>query len=156
MNPDLCRAVISKSFPEITIERIQSLHEALDDSSERWDTYAYLVNGELVFLFFRYQRGADSLKLQAKLLPELRQHLSIPIRRFEFVSRGCEQFKQLFVGCRMIEGLPLTEKLFRDMSTRSVTKDLASQLAEFLSELDSFPIERARELKVPWVRDKEV
>jgi hypothetical protein len=79
MNPDLCRAVISKSFPEITIERIQPLHEALDDSSEGWDTYAYLVNGKFVFLFPGYQHGADSLKLQARLLPVLRPHLSIPI-----------------------------------------------------------------------------
>jgi aminoglycoside 2''-phosphotransferase len=156
MNPDLCRAVISKSFPEITIERIQSLHEALDDSSEGWDTYAYLVNGRFVFLFPRPEHGADSLKLLAKLLPQLRQHLSIPIPKFEFVSRGCGQFKQLSVGYRMIEVLPLTEKLFRDMSTKSVAKNLASQLAGFLSELHSFPIERDRELKVPSVPGREV
>ncbi|KPJ48934.1 MAG: hypothetical protein AMJ41_03920 [candidate division Zixibacteria bacterium DG_27] len=65
MNPDLCRAVISKSFSEITIERIQSLYEALEHSPEGWDTYAYLVNGEFVFLFPKHQHGADSLKLQA-------------------------------------------------------------------------------------------
>lgn len=155
MNPDLCRAVISKSFPETTIERIQSLYEALDDSSEGWDTYAYLVNGEFVFLFPKHQHGADSLKLQAKLLPELRQHLSIPIPRFEFVSYGCEQFRQLFVGYRMIEGVPLTENLFRQVCTKSVSKDLASQLSQFLSQLHNFPIERARKLGVPSAPDRE-
>jgi aminoglycoside 2''-phosphotransferase len=37
-----------------------------------------------------------------------------------------------------------------------VTKDLASQLAGFLTELHNFPIEKAREFGVPSIPDKEV
>ncbi|MFQ5868686.1 MAG: phosphotransferase family protein [Candidatus Zixiibacteriota bacterium] len=155
MDLDLCRTVISKSFPEITIERIQSLDEALDDSSEGWDTCACVVNGEFVFLFPRYQHGADSLKLQAKLLPHLRNVISIPIPEFDFVSPGCQEFQEIFVGHRMIKGAPLTENLFRQVCTGEVAQRLGLQLAGFLSELHKFPVERAKELAVPSVPDKE-
>jgi aminoglycoside 2''-phosphotransferase len=152
---EFCGNVISKCFPEIIIEHIQSLDEAMENAPEGWDTHAGVVNGEFIFLFPKHHHGADSLKLQAKLLPDLRNVISIPIPNFDFVSQGCQEFQEILVGYKMIVGAPLTENLFRQVCTGEVAQKLGLQLAEFLSELHSFPIERAKELAVPSVPDEK-
>lgn len=155
MDLDVCRTAILKSFPELSIERIQSLDQVCEYTSEGWDSYAFVVNGEFIFKCPKHHYGADSLRLQAKLLPRLKNCLTIPIPELEFISHGRQGFQEALVGYRMIEGMPLTGNLFRETCTEKVAQDLASQLAEFLSELHQFPIERAKKLGVPSVPDKE-
>ncbi|MFQ6124638.1 MAG: phosphotransferase family protein [Candidatus Heimdallarchaeota archaeon] len=55
----------------------------------------------------------------------------------------------------MIKGVPLTPTLFRQYHSEAFTQKLTTQIAEFLSTLHSFPVEKAVELGVSRNQKKE-
>src|SRR3989304_6357061 len=129
---------IQECFPQLEVRRIEFL-------AEGWDSVAWEVNEELIFRFPKRPAAERGLEKEIRLLPELAPPLSIPIPRFEYVSEGCPAFPHPFVGYPKLPGVqlkaltPTPEELAR----------LAPQLGRFLSELHSFPVERAVELGVP-------
>lgn len=135
------RRAIAEAFPQLAIEHIR-----LDSSG--WDNVVAVVNHEIVFRFPRRPEVARTLEIESRLLPELRKVVSLPIPHFEFISQG-------FVGYRLIPGEPLTKALLQQADSKEARR-LAQQLAEFLSELHSFPLERAIELSVPHTPDRDL
>ena len=82
------------------------------------------------------------LDLEIRLLPELAGAVSLPIPRYEYISDHA--ISPHFVGYRKIEGVPFTrERLAACRSDRPLR-----QLAQFLTELHGFPIDRAQALGV--------
>lgn len=148
--------VIKKCFPDLAVSSIQPLSEALDGHAEGWDNRLYVVNKKLIFRFPLCAASERSLEVEARVLPELRKALSIPVPQLDWVSRRCEAFNCICVGYPIIKGELLTCRLFRQVYTEELSQKLAWQLAGFLSELHGFPTERARKLGVPCVRDVDV
>lgn len=130
---ELYKQAIAEAFPQLVIKHIE-----VDSSG--WDSVAVIINHEVLFRFPRRPEVAQTLKVESRLLPELRKVVSLPIPNFEFIAPG-------FVGYRLIPGEPLTKELFQQLCSTEKTH-IAQQLADFLSEIHSFPIERAIELGV--------
>lgn len=148
LSTELCKNAIISCFPQLTVTTIQR-------NNEGWDNCVFLINNEFIFRFPRYPEAARRLDLERRLLPELQKVINTPIPQFEFVSTDCPEFKRLFVGYRMIKGVPLTPTLLRQHHSEALTQKLATQIAKFLSSLHSYPVEKALELGVSSNQKKE-
>jgi len=148
ISTELCKKAITNCFPQIKVTNIQR-------NDKGWDTCVFLINNEFIFRFPRYPDAARRLDLEWRLLPELHKVIDTPIPQFKFVSYDCPEFTQLFIGYRMIKGVPLTPLLLRQLHSEALTQKLATQIAEFLSSLHSFPVEKALELGVLRNQKKE-
>ncbi len=148
LSTELCKYAIIRCFPQITVTTIQQ-------NDEGWDNCVFIINNEIIFRFPRDPEAARRLDLERRLLPELQKVTNIPIPQFEFVSSDCPEIKRLFVGYRMIKGVPLTPALLRQLHSEALIQKIAAQIAEFLSSLHSFPVEKALELGVSSNQKKE-
>lgn len=138
---ELYKKAITDAFPQLVIKHIE-----VDSSG--WDNIAVIVNHEILFRFPRRPEVAKTLEIESRLLPELRQIVSLPIPNLEFIAPG-------FVGYRLIPGEPLTRELFQQLCSTERAR-VAQQLADFLKEIHSFPIERAIELGVSHTPDQQL
>lgn len=132
---------IAEAFPQIEIKDIE-----LDCSG--WDNVVVVVNREIIFRFPRRPEVAPTVEIESRLLPELQKVVSLPIPHFQFVTPA-------FVGYRLIPGEPLTKELFQQLCPTEKAH-IAQQLADFLTEIHRFPTERAIELGVPHIPDREL
>ena len=139
MNITLCTEIIEKNFPQIHIEYIKQIFGG-------WDSEVFEVNGELIFRFPKRLETESMIQKEIIFLPELAKVLSVLIPDFEFIG---EHDKKVFVGYRKVLGLPLS-------SCDYSSGNLADQVAKVITEIHSFPVHKATELKVPninWRRD---
>lgn len=136
------KEAINKAFPGLTIKHIQMVYSG-------WDNVIALVNDEFIFRFPCHPAAAHMLESETRLLQELHKAVSFAIPCPEFVARG-------FIGYRLIPGEPLTRELFQQVYSTKLARRLARELAGFLSQLHSFPLERAAELGVPHTPDQEL
>jgi aminoglycoside 2''-phosphotransferase len=114
------------------------------------DSVAYLVDGEWVFRFPAVDNARRTLRRELALLPKLRPALRLAIPAFEHVARG-EDGELLFVGYRVLPGVPLTPELLSTLSGDEQEAALAS-LAAFLEALHAFPVDAARAAGVAYER----
>ncbi len=144
-----CRRIIAQAFPDLAVGTLQYF-------SAGWDYELWRVNGELLFRFPLRPECAEPLRVEARLLGDLAGRLSVPVPRPEYVSSGCDEFPMPFFAYRRLPGMPLEQAHLGEEGLARV----GAQLGRFLTELHSFPVDRASALGVPcftadgW-RDKE-
>jgi aminoglycoside 2''-phosphotransferase len=85
------------TFSGITVERIDRIEGG-------WSSHTFLINGELIFRFARFDVVAQNLRREIAVLPLVQEHVSfrVPVPEWtgEFAGRP-------FVGYRMIPGRPV-------------------------------------------------
>ena len=133
-----CGRILSQSFPELDVR-------AVGFFAQGWDYELWEVNSDFLFRFPKRQECAEPLRNEARLLAELAETVSVPVPRPEYVSDGCETFALPFFGYRKLPGEPLDKV---DLS-HDQREEIARQLGRFLTELHTFPPERAAGLGVP-------
>ncbi|HEY7358066.1 MAG TPA: phosphotransferase [Ktedonobacterales bacterium] len=140
MDAALYRQMLEASVPGLRVETCR-LHLS------GWDSVALEVNDTLIFRFPRPNRPEveEQLEIERALLPELAKALPLPIPQFLYVGDGPPGSGRRFVGYRKIDGVELRGG---DLAAAQPER-VARQLAEFLSCLHTFPVERAVQLKVP-------
>ena len=130
-------ALIQRNFPHVEIRMAVPI-------TRGWDSFVLEVNGELIFRFPLRDDVIPYLGNEVRLLPLLEQSLSTPIPHFEFMGQGDENYPYMFVGYRKLTGIALDdERISQEQLAR-----LAPALANFLSELHSFPVEQTISLGV--------
>ncbi len=136
------RQVIEVSVPRLRVETCK-LHLS------GWDSVALEVNDALIFRFPRPNRPdvEEQLEKERALLPELANVLPLPIPQFAYIGDAPSGSGRRFVGYRKIDGVELRG----DDLTMIEIEPIAHQLAEFLSRLHAFPVERAVQLGLPAV-----
>jgi aminoglycoside 2''-phosphotransferase len=106
------------------------------------DSVAYLVDREWVFRFPAVDNARRTLRREVALLPRVQSALPLAIPAFEHVGRR-EDGELLFVGYRLLPGVPLTLELLSTLPGDEQDAALAS-LAAFLQALRAFPVDAAR------------
>ncbi len=139
LDEERCRRILSESFPELGIRTVRYFAQGWD--YELWEV-ACVAEGELLFRFPLRPECADPLRVEARLLAELADALSTPVPRPLYVSDGCAAFPQPFFGYRKLDGAALAG------ASGAQRLALAPQIGRFLTELHSFPPERAAALGV--------
>ncbi len=136
---------MSSDEPErigLLLERIRSVHPKLNLDLvvplKGQFNDALIVNDELVFRFPRSPRAAAMLANETVVLRAVRPFLAMPIPEPEFGDLASDE---PFVGYRLIPGVPLLRETLATISDPDVLQQIADQLANFLRELHSVPIE---------------
>jgi aminoglycoside 2''-phosphotransferase len=106
------------------------------------DSVAYLVDREWVFRFPAIDNARRTLRREVALLPRLQSALPLAIPAFEHIARR-DDGELLFVGYRVLPGVPLTLELLSTLPGDEQDAALAS-LAAFLQALHAFPVDAAR------------
>jgi aminoglycoside phosphotransferase (APT) family kinase protein len=125
----------------VTAERAALLRELLglpaivvEPVGAGWDFDTYEVDGRWIFRFPRRPEVDERTRREIEFLPKLAGALPVSVPRFEFVS-----LDPVLVGYRKLGGEPMRA---------SCPAGTARDVARFLSELHSFPLERAFELRL--------
>lgn len=127
--------------PELGVGRLWVLGEGMDSVA------VGVVNGagEYVVRLPKGADGAESIAREARLLPELGARVRVPIPRFLFTAAN-----PLGPGeCCVYPAVPGESLSAREWRERGLfTAGVAGAVAEFLTAVHAFPVERARELGV--------
>lgn len=141
----IVKSDIENNFEDFKVTSLKALDEGVDSK-------AYLVNNTFVFRFPKHKDVVRQLRVEIRLLPELRKYLEIDIPYFIYVG---EQKNGLpFVGYKYIEGKFLKKELFWKLPFKT-QKLILRQIAAFLNQVHSFPVKRARHLKTRTVNYKK-
>ena len=128
---------------ELLLERIRTIHPNLNLEQvtplKGQFNDALILNDELVFRFPRSPHAAAMLANETTVLRTIRPHLMMPIPEPEF---GDLDGDEPFVGYRLIPGEPLRRETLAGISDHGVLQQIADQLASFLRELHSVPVEQ--------------
>ncbi|MFC7373220.1 phosphotransferase [Fictibacillus iocasae] len=133
------KSLIEMEFPDVHIKSIEKLGEG-------WRNEAYLVNDELVFRFAKNEAASKELEKEAALLPLLQANLSIEIPQFSYFYNKKDRLA--FAGYKLLTGVLLEEDGVSKLNQQA-RKAIASDLAQFITGLRSFPALKAIKLGAP-------
>lgn len=108
------------------------------------DHLALFIDETWVFRFPKNPEYVREFPNEVRLLNALQSHITLAIPRYELVAADAS-----FGGYRKIPGLPLTKNGYADMTAKERSA-VAAQLAEFFTELHSFPVKKAASLGVSY------
>jgi aminoglycoside phosphotransferase (APT) family kinase protein len=128
------RELLLSQFPELAPAHVEHFGEGFDNQ-------VFLVNGKYVFRFPRKAAAVELLKTESRILPELRIAAGIDYPVPVYAGKPDKGYPWFFSGYRKISG---------SAPAGPGGKKSAIRLAEFLKQHHSFPIERAKELGVPF------
>jgi len=133
-------------IPAAHLERIQACYPDLVISSVYADSDGlindvYIVNNELVFRFPKNEEARETLALEISVLDLARKYLDMPVPSFE-------QRTPDFAAYRMIAGDPLYRHDLLRLS-EAAQDELAQQLATFLRQLHSIPVQELEKYGLP-------
>ena len=131
---DYVASNIRTNFHLISINTLSYLSSGYDNS-------AFLLNNEYVFRFSRHNQAQDLLAMEARVLPQLKDFISLPIPKIEYC--GIETDGGTFVGYPLIAGEIINANDF------SQKRLLAKEIALFFTQLHSFSITTAKNCGVP-------
>ncbi len=139
MDTESARENIMANFEDFEIGNIEP-------HGEGFDSRVFLVNCIYIFRFPKHSKSAQQLEVEIALLPELQRHLDLSIPSFEYVGRQ-QRNDFSFVGYRKIVGDALEKDYLYELD-ESLRDRLIRDVATFIEQLHSFPIELATECGV--------
>jgi aminoglycoside 2''-phosphotransferase len=101
--------------------------------------------GGIVFRIARNDRAARQHAKEARLLPQLKSFLPLPIPEPQWYAGPSDTFPFGLIGYHKLAGVPLHSRRLAPSSRRSI----ALALASFLRALHGFPTSKARALHLP-------
>lgn len=125
---------IRKEYPELSIRSVE--YNEVGQNND-----VLIVNGELVFRFPKYEAGIREIAKEVQILSEVKKHVSLSIPVPVYQSFASAQVGHVFVGYRMIPGVPLWKPIYQSIVDAKSKRQLAARLGTFLRELHSVPID---------------
>ena len=102
---------------------------SMQQTGEGDNSVAFVVNDQYIFRFPKREEVKDQLEKEIKVLPKIKQHHSLAIPAFKFISPTLS-----FAGHIKIAGIPLSHKKYHSLEKKSQISILYS-LADFLKQL---------------------
>ncbi|WP_199615030.1 phosphotransferase [Paenibacillus alkalitolerans] len=132
ISEELAQRLIGSQFPQLSSKRIKRLGYG-------WDNTVFLVEEQYVFRFPRRKVAVDSLRMEGKILPKLKNYISIPYSIPLFFGEGKSDYPAPFLGYPYLSGkfpIGLTDEQHALSATT---------LAQFIRKLHEFPLQVAQE-----------
>lgn len=129
---------IGETCPDLPI-RGASLHDRDGQYND-----VLIVNDEIIFRFPKYVEGVDAIRREVRLLARIQGYTTLAIPNPIYAAIDESTPGKVFMGYRQIPGEPLWRETFQNITDDQTLQRLATQLAEFLKELHSIPIEKIR------------
>lgn len=108
-----------------------------------------MVNDSFIFRFPKYADGIEQLERELAILKGIGDTLTLSIPQVLFEHVTPQIVGQVFVGYRLVPGVPLWRETLGNIGKEPIIENLARQLAQFLRELHSIPIEAIIEQPLP-------
>jgi len=125
---------IKQEFPKLNI----SHHKIIDKG---WDYILININNKYLFRFPRDKKyPKEHILIEMLLLKELNKISNIKLPNYEFISKNKD-----FGGYKIINGKEFNLRIFKNLNNKKRV-EIAKQLANFLSILHNFPLNKAKEL----------
>jgi aminoglycoside phosphotransferase (APT) family kinase protein len=137
LTPDLVGQILRRQLPSLHVQNVDFLNEG-------WDSFAFLADGQWVFLFPKRRDTEQPFVTSMHLLEELHGRVPVPVPRPEHWGCPVEGYPFRFVGYRFLPGFHGDRTPIPPRQQQSN----ARRLGEFLSALHSFPVDRALALGV--------
>jgi aminoglycoside phosphotransferase (APT) family kinase protein len=131
------QAAIAAAFPQFRNERAVPLDEG-------WDFQLYEIESGWLLRLPKHSDSVPKLETECRLLPDLADWLSLPIPRYRCANQTPYP---LMAAYRKLTGIPAD--LAENLDQRAITR----QLGQFLTELHSYPVHRARSAGVREIGD---
>jgi aminoglycoside 2''-phosphotransferase len=126
---------IATAYPEVVIERAH-----LDAYEGQYNDLVF-VNDNLIFRFPKYREGMEKLRDEVHILSRIQGHTTLPIPDPIYTAIEGRPLGQAFIGYRMLPGEPLWSDTFESITDEETLNRLAAQLAGFLQELHTIPLD---------------
>lgn len=130
-----CLNPIRSAYPNLRIDSARAL------TAPGQNNDIVIVNEAIVFRFPRTQEGLGHLAPSVEVLRAIQGRTNLPIPRPIYRSKEWRTVGEAFTGYPLIEGAPLTLEALAAIRDESALNYLASQLAHFLRDLHSVPLE---------------
>ena len=125
---------IHDAFPELSIEQISLNEEGLNND-------IIVINEELIFRFSKNEYGIRILSNEVKIIELIKKYITITIPNIFYKSFDC-------IGYFMICGVALRKDILCEINKERVEL-VAEQLATFIKELHSVPIDKVVDFAIP-------
>lgn len=113
-------------FPELSIETISLNDEGLNDN-------ILIVNQELIFCFPKHEHALKKISIEAKIIELIKPYITLEVPNVFYKSSEV-------IAYFMISGVTLRKDVLMGLNEK-VIKFVAEQLATFLQQLHSIPID---------------
>ena len=131
------RRLLAALVPDLDVLRVRFLDEG-------WDNRLFLVNDDVVLRVAKTGPCSDHLVAESITLRAIASSISCPIPRPMFVHRPSRTFPLAAMGYQMLSGVSLVASEVTD----AVADWLAPDLARFLTDLHSVPIESVSSIDI--------
>lgn len=125
---------IRNIFPELSIENI-----SLNDEGLNFDIV--IVNNKLVFRFAKHEDAVKKLSTESRFLEGIHKYITLKVPNIFYKS-------QEVVGYFMIPGVSLRKDILLGFDEKTI-QFVAEQLAAFLKELHSVPVDKVLGFDIP-------
>jgi len=131
---DIYEQRIRDIFPELSIETIRLNDEGLNDN-------IVIVNQELIFCFPKREHAINRLEAEIKIIELIKPYVTLEVPNIFYKSPEV-------IGYFMISGVTLRRDLLLGLNEETI-QFIAEQLATFLKQLHSIPIDKVLNLDIP-------
>jgi len=122
---------IKDNFPDLKFKKFNIVDFG-------WDKTVVILDNKIVFAFPKGKGIDKKIKAELGILPKLNKKISLPIPNYQYIPKD-----KSFVGYNFISGTPLSTQYFKKLTPAQKT-NIAKQIAVFLSELHSFPLQAVK------------
>lgn len=126
--------LIKEKNPSIIIEKYNFNCEGQNND-------VVIINDDYVFKFPKYQEGIEKLKREIDVLDVLNRYITLDIPRGKYINVDVLEVGQVYCGYKMINGVSFRKEIFKKVKD---SKDITTQLATFLKQLHSIPVEEVQ------------
>ncbi|GCE14549.1 phosphotransferase family protein [Tengunoibacter tsumagoiensis] len=133
---------IQRLYPDFPVYSIQT-------NTDGQNNDILIVNDAFIFRFPKYIDGVERLERECALLKGIGDFITLPIPHISFEQIVDQTVGQVFLGYRIIPGVPLWRETVQNICEEHILTSLALQLAQFLRELHSIPSDVIHEQPLP-------
>jgi aminoglycoside 2''-phosphotransferase len=133
---------IQRIYPDLAIDAVHL-------NQEGQYNHVLVVNDALIFRFAKVPPALQTLRRETAILKSIREHITLAIPDPIYHNLDTSTIGEAFVGYPMIPGKPLWRDLFRMMDNPDILEAVARDLATFLRELHSIPVNEVIPIHLP-------
>ncbi len=126
---------IQTAYPDLSIQ------SAVPYNKDGQYNDILIVNDAIIFRFPRFSESIANLRHEVHILERIQGYTTLPIPNPIYACLDSQTIGHVFMGYEKIPGEPLWRELFQSIENDETLQKLATQLAHFLEELHSIPVE---------------
>lgn len=125
-----CIQAVKEKYPDLIIDKCTFIDQGQN-------SYVAVINDEFIFKFPRYKQVIEELKKENIFLQKISSYITLDIPLPYFSSFESNEVGSVFIGYKMIEGVPLEREMLYKLENKH---EVAAQISVFLKELHGLSV----------------